>query len=94
MSGKDRKIKNVSFSLKDEFEAELLDYAEKPFNGKKRDFSKFVKRLIAEEKKRNSPGNDQGYNPAKLVDNHISEETNFDTPDMKEAMGSFFTKGV
>ena len=42
---KDRKIKSVSFSLKDKYDIELLDFAEE-----KEDFSRYVKRLILVDK--------------------------------------------
>jgi len=50
MSNKNRVIKSVAFDLTDELETELLAHAEKEFNGKKRNFSRYVKRLIQADK--------------------------------------------
>jgi hypothetical protein len=50
MKNQERFIKSISFDLTDEFEAELLKYAEKEYNGKKRNFSRYVKRLIQADK--------------------------------------------
>lgn len=88
MNGKTRTVKPVSFSLKDEFEVELLKHAEKVFNGKKRDFSKYVKRLIAEDMR----GDSQGGYSKKKVEKHVSGEEGFYTMEVKDAMNSFFVK--
>lgn len=40
------KTKSISFDLTDDLEKRLLTHAEKEFNGKKRNFSRYVKRLI------------------------------------------------
>lgn len=86
MSGSNRKNKSVSFDLDDEYEVEALEHAEKSYNGKKRNFSKYVIRLIAEDKKRGMPSN----NSTKAVDNPVSDEPGFYTMEVKEAMGTFY----
>ncbi|UAW07771.1 hypothetical protein PVJ1_00037 [Psychrobacillus phage PVJ1] len=40
------KTKSISFDLADPLEEKLLKHAEKEFDGKKRNFSRYVKRLI------------------------------------------------
>lgn len=47
MSRKNRKNKSTSFDLTDEYELELLKYAEEKENGK---FSRYIKRLIAQDR--------------------------------------------
>ena len=44
----DRINKSISFNKKDEYDLSLLQHAERinPLNGKKRNFSKYVKKLI------------------------------------------------
>lgn len=80
----------MSFDGDDEFEVEVLKHAEKVYNGKKRNFSKYVIRLIAEDMKGGSPG---GYS-TKAVDTPVSTEKDFYTMEVKDAMSSFFvTKG-
>lgn len=88
MSGNNRTNKSVSFDLDDEFEVELLKHSEKLFNGKKRNFSKYVKRLIADDMKDGSSG---GY-PTKAVDDPVNEDKDFYTMEIKSAMDSFFIK--
>jgi hypothetical protein len=44
------KTKSVSFDLTDELEEELLKYAEKEYKGRKRNFSRYIKRLIQADK--------------------------------------------
>lgn len=46
MSDKTRTIKSVAFDMTDELEMRLLQHAEKVVNGKKRNFNRYVKRLI------------------------------------------------
>ena len=85
-----RTNKSVSFDEDDQFEVELLEYAEKEYNGKKRNFSKFVKRLIAEhklreEEKLNNNGGNQNSAPI-IIEGSVS-----DNPDdyTMEAMSGF-----
>lgn len=85
MSGNNRTNKSVSFDLDDEFEVELLKHSEKVFNGKKRNFSKYVKRLIAEDMKGGPP---EGY-PTKFVKNPVNDDKDFYTMEIKDAMSSF-----
>ena len=88
---KDRKLKPVSFSLKDEFEVDLLNHAEKEYNGKKRDFSKYVKRLIADDMR---GGHSGGYS-TKADEKPVNDDKDFYTMEVKDAMSSFFlTKGM
>lgn len=49
-TNEDRRNKSTSFDLSDEYEKELLKYAELKKHGK---FSKYVKRLISEDRVRN-----------------------------------------
>ncbi|PZX07881.1 hypothetical protein C7437_1011003 [Psychrobacillus insolitus] len=57
-----RTNKSVSFNDEDELDVELLNHAERPnrLTGKKRNFSKYVKRLIDEDIKREAAGNKRG----------------------------------
>lgn len=50
--------KSVSFNTEDELDVNLLDHAERPnsITGKKRNFSKYVKRLIEEDMRREEKG--------------------------------------
>lgn len=52
---KDRKNNSVSFNLLDPEEVEWLEHAEQvnPLTGRKRNFSKYVKRLIRDDFERN-----------------------------------------
>jgi hypothetical protein len=87
VSGSNRKNKSVSFDLDDEYEVEALEHAENGPNGKKRNFSKYVIRLISEDKKRGSvPSN----NSTKVDDNHVSKEKDFYTMEVKDAMSTFY----
>ena len=86
MSGTNRRNKSVSFDLDDEFEDELLKFAEKDYNGRKRNFSKYVKRLIADDKKGGKPN---GY-PTQYVQDPVKDDKDFYTMEVKDAMSSFF----
>ena len=86
-----RTNKSVSFDDDDKFEVELLEYAEEEYNGKKRNFSKFVKRLIAEQKLReeekfNNNGGNQDSSP--MVKERVFEDEETD-PYTMEAMSGF-----
>ena len=86
-----RTNKSVSFDDDDKFEVELLEYAEEEYNGKKRNFSKFVKRLIAEQKLReeekfNNNGGNQDSSP--MVKERVFEDEEND-PYTMEAMSGF-----
>lgn len=79
MSG--RKCKTVSFDKTEEFERELLAYAE----SQDKYFSKYVKRLIAADRSGQMRGPGNQNNPA------INESIIDDRPDAytMEAMGGF-----
>jgi len=82
-----RTNKSVSFDLRDEFEVELLKHAGKEFNGKKQNFSKYVKRLIEDDmnginRHNGEPG------PASVASKRIFEEEELD-PYTMEAMSGF-----
>lgn len=78
----ERTTKSVSFNLVDEFDMKLLAHAEKLNSyGKKRNFSKYVKRLIEKDmlKESNGPVEDKKSEP-------IQE---YQDEDSKNAMNSF-----
>jgi len=79
--------KSVSFNTEDELDVVLLDHAERPNNitGKKRNFSKYVKRLIEEDMKRESTG---GVNMLPGTDNEPIVRKEKDAYTL-EAMGSY-----
>lgn len=85
-SNENRKNKPVSFNLTDEFDLKLLDHAEQvnPLSNKKRNFSKYVKRLIEEDMKGDS-------RDSKTVDvkSHVNPDKDFYTMEVKQAQGSF-----
>lgn len=77
-----RKNNSVSFNLLDDFELQLLTHAEKvnPRTNKKRNFSKYVKRLIEEDmmKERN-----QGTVSVNEVVHHEKTVTNTPVKEIK-----------
>lgn len=85
-----RKNKPVSFNVKDEMDLELLTHAERinPLTKKKRNFSKYVKKLIEEDIRREKLAGSGGtFN----FDQSTTESPVDDRPDAytMEAMGSF-----
>lgn len=78
----ERTTKSVSFNLVDEFDIKLLAHAEKVNSyGKKRNFSKYVKRLIEKDMLKESNGR---------VEENISEHNQeYQDEDSKNAMNSF-----
>ena len=77
MSNESRKIKPVSFNVRDEYENGLLQFV------KSKNFSRYIKRLIEDDmKKLNSGQVHNAPNTTTVEDNHSYEE--------KEAMSSFF----
>ncbi|MEK3975486.1 hypothetical protein [Psychrobacillus sp. FSL K6-1267] len=78
----ERTTKSVSFNLVDEFDMKLLGHAEKLNSyGKKRNFSKYVKRLIEKDMLKESNG---------PVEDKISEPIQeYQDEDSKNAMNSF-----
>lgn len=82
-----RKNKPVSFNLTDEFDLKLLEHAEmpNPLNGKARNFSKYVKRLIEEDMK-----GDKSESKSEKVKSHVNPDKDFYTMEVKEAMSGLF----
>ncbi|MDX1769906.1 MAG: hypothetical protein R3328_00125 [Planococcaceae bacterium] len=80
-----RTNKTVSFNLTDEFDLKLLEHAEQvnPLSNKKRNFSKYVKRLIEEDMKGGSQQKTENHKP------HVNPDKSFYTMEIKEAQGSF-----
>lgn len=78
----ERTTKSVSFNLVDEFDMKLLEHAEKVNSyGKKRNFSKYVKRLIEKDMLKDSMG--PVVNPESVVAKEEVDEFS------KKAMNSF-----
>ena len=78
----ERTTKSVSFNLVDEFDMKLLAHAEKLNSyGKKRNFSKYVKRLIEKDMLKGSNG--------PVEDNLIVPSQEYQDEDSKNAMNSF-----
>ncbi|EPD52730.1 hypothetical protein HMPREF1210_01110 [Paenisporosarcina sp. HGH0030] len=85
-----RMNKTVSFNLTDELDIKMLEHAEKlnPISNKKRNFSKYVKKLIEEDIRREKfEGSGGTFNFEKTS----KESPVDDRPDAytMEAMGSF-----
>ena len=91
---KTREIKPVSFNLLDPEEKELYEYAmqENPLTGKPQNFSKYVRRLIAEDKRRKERGsNDNNSNNSSgltIIDSPNDPDEDY-TLEVKNAMNSF-----
>lgn len=69
---KERKNKSVSFDLTDEYEEKLLSYAEKPDKGK---FSKYVKRLISEDRLRSGAAGQESSRLQETLNVNDSNDT-------------------
>ncbi len=80
-----RTNKTVSFNTTDEFDLKLLEHAEQvnPLSNRKRNFSKYVKRLIEEDMK---GGDQQKFEDGKP---HVNPDKSFYTLEIKQAQGSF-----
>lgn len=78
----ERTTKSISFSLVDELDMQLLAHAEKVNSyGKKRNFSKYVKRLIEKDMLKDSMGKAGNIN-SEIVKEEVDEFS-------KKAMNSF-----
>ena len=91
---KTREIKPVSFNLLDPEEKELYEYAtrENPLTSKPQNFSKYVRRLIAEEKRREEQGPNNNNNNSSgltIIDSPKYDEDEDYTLEVKNAMSSF-----
>lgn len=89
---KSREIKPVSFNMLDPEEKELYEYAtrENPLTGKPQNFSKFVRRLIAEEKRREERGytNNNNSSGLTIIDVQNDDDETY-TLEVKNAINSF-----
>lgn len=65
---KNRKNKSISFDLTDAYEKDLLDYAERTDRGK---FSRYIKRLIAEDRTRNEVSGNGRFAKDVVEDNRV-----------------------
>ncbi|WP_274307010.1 hypothetical protein [Solibacillus daqui] len=84
-----RKNKAVSFNTGDPHELALVEHAERvnPLTGKPQNFSKYVKRLIEEDMKKEQSGNHPtGYT---IIDSPKFNEDEDYTLEVKSAMNSF-----
>ena len=90
MSKDDRKIKPVSFNKKDPHELALLNHAEKinPLTGKEQNFSKYVRRLIEEDMRREQQGGNNNVGGYNIIDKQNDENEDY-TIEVKDAMNSF-----
>lgn len=90
MSNENRKNKPVYFSKIDPHDVALLEHAEKinPLTGKPQNFSKYVKKLIEDDMKREQDGgnNQSGYT---IVDVPTPKDEEEYTLEIKSAMSSF-----
>lgn len=91
---KNRVNKSVSFNLQDEVDTDLLKHAERenPLTGRKRNFSKYVKRLIEEDKKReNEKVNVSSTNNSVVIEENlpIIDKNESYSIETKKAMSSF-----
>jgi len=86
MSNEGRKIKPVSFNIRDEYEYSLLEFVEtvNPLTGRVKSFSKYIKRLIEDDMKRTNRG---------MVHNVLGYQDDYEqeySVETKDAMSSFF----
>ena len=90
MSNENRKNKPVYFSKIDPLDVTLLEHAEKinPLTGKPQNFSKYVKRLIEDDMKREQHGGNH-HNGFTIIDSPKIDEDEEYTLDVKDAMSSF-----
>lgn len=87
-----RETKSVYFSLLEPFDVELLNHAKQinPITGKERNFSKYVRRLIEEDMKREQRGYNNNNNSSGLtiIDVQNDDDETY-TLEVKNAMNSF-----
>lgn len=86
-----RKNKPVYFSKIDPHDLELLNHAEKvnPLTGKPQNFSKYVKRLIEEDMKREQRGYGSGDTSNLTIIDVPNDDDETYTLEVKNAMSSF-----
>lgn len=91
MSNENRKNKPVYFSKVEPHDLELLEHAEKinPLTGKARNFSKYVKKLIEEDIKRERQGGNHHAGAITIIDSPKYDEDEDYTIEVKNAMSSF-----
>ena len=86
---KTRATRSVYFSLLEPEDVELLEFAERknPITDKKRNFSKYVRKLIEEDMRREKQGgnNTGGFT---IIDRQNGEDEDY-TIEVKSAMNSF-----
>ena len=85
-----RETKSVYFSLLEPFDIELLNHAKQinPITGKERNFSKYVRRLIEEDMKREQQGGNNNLGGYTVIDIENDEDEDY-TIEVKDAMNSF-----
>lgn len=85
-----RKNKTISFNAEDPHELALLKHAEKinPLTGKEQNFSKYVKRLIEEDMRREQQGGNTNSGSFTIIDKQNDEDEDY-TIEVKNAMNSF-----
>lgn len=90
MSNENRKNKPVYFSKIDPLDVTLLEHAEKinPLTGKPQNFSKYVKRLIEDDMKREQQGGNH-HSGFTIIDSPKIDEDEDYTLEVKDAMNSF-----
>lgn len=91
MSNENRKNKPVYFSKVEPHDLELLEHAEQinPLTGKTRNFSKYVKKLIEEDMKREKTGGNNNTTGLTIIDSPKFDEEEDYTIEVKDAMNSF-----
>ncbi|MBC9702367.1 MAG: hypothetical protein H9W83_07490 [Leuconostoc sp.] len=90
MSNDNRKNKPVYFSKIDPLDVTLLEHAEKinPLTGKPQNFSKYVKRLIEDDMKREQHGGNH-HSDFTIIDSPKTDDDEDYTLEVKDAMNSF-----
>ena len=85
-----RETKSVYFSLLEPFDVELLNHAKQinPLTGKERNFSKYVRRLIEDDMKREQQGGNH-HSGFTIIDSPKIDEDEDYTLEVKDAMNSF-----
>lgn len=85
-----RETKSVYFSLLEPFDVELLNHAKQinPITGKERNFSKYVRRLIEEDMKREQRGYNGNDSNLTIIDVQNDDDETY-TLEVKNAMNSF-----
>jgi hypothetical protein len=90
MKEKTRETKSVYFSLLEPYDVELLNHAKQinPITGKERNFSKYVRRLIEEDMRRERQGGNNNTGGFTIIDRQNDEDEEY-TLEVKNAMNSF-----